>query len=353
MPKKKHWFFTVKGKGGCPPAFATGVDGNLTIPNGSNINLSSITKASSGNVWQFDNLDIQSGGNLWLDIASGIDLVQIICKTSCNIDGGFYSGIGGPIYDHAWENNGSSISGTTVSGYSYSASIVQNSGGAGGGGGAGGAGTNGYGGGGEGGQNGGYGGFNNGAGFGSSAPGGAGDSTQGAGLAGGGASAIADCTLGGASGPGGAGGGSGGGGGRTTSVHHPATHDKITIPAWDECTYGPGGGGGGEKGWHPGYVFIYFCETITGSGGFSFGGGQGSIGGDAGGGGAGCAGGGGGGAGGSGGHIWVECAAHSLAYSIVGGTGKVGGSGAASGLCGNDGASGPNGNDGTFTHIPV
>lgn len=347
MPKKKHFFFSLKGKGGCPPAFATGVDGDLTITGGTTtsanwVNLSSIPKASTDLIWQFDNLYIEVGNNwLAIDVGTGTELVQIICKTSCEIQGSIVT-TGGPIPTtsyNGWENNGSSVSGTTVSGYSYSASIVQNAGGAGGGGGAG---TNGYGGGGVGGQSGGAGGSNNGAGTGSSAPGGAGDSTQVAGATGGGASATADCTAGGASGPGGAGGGSGGGGGRTTSVHHPATHDKISFPAWDECFYGPGGGGGGQKGGHGGYLFIYFCETIPSANGrlFAFGD-DGYAGGAAGGGGVGGAGAGGGGAGGSGGHIWLECAAHTLFVNLPGG---AGGSGAASGATGNAG---------TFTYIPT
>lgn len=345
MPKKKHWFFSVKGKGGCPPAFATGVDGDLTITGTSWVNLSSIPKASTDLVWQFDNLQIEEFAWLAIDVGTGTELVQIICKTSCDLIGSIVT-TGGPIPSssyNGWENNGSSVSGTTVSGYSYSASIVQNTGGAGAGGGAG---TNGYGGGGGGGQGGGAGGSNNSAGTGSSAPGGAGDSTQIAGAAGGGASGTADCTLGGVSGPGGAGGGSGGGGGRTTSVHHPATHDKFGVPAWDECTYGPGGGGGGHKGGHGGYLFIYFCETITSTKGrlFAFGD-DGYVGGNEGLGGAGGAGGGGGGAGGSGGHIWLECAAHSQAVTVAGGAGGSGGS--------SGGGSGATGNAGTFTHIPT
>ena len=66
MPKKKHFFFSLVGSGGCPPAFATGVDGNQTIS--TTVNLSTISKASTDNVWQFDNLDIQAGGKLVLDV---------------------------------------------------------------------------------------------------------------------------------------------------------------------------------------------------------------------------------------------------------------------------------------------
>jgi len=355
MPKKKHWFFTVKGKGGCPPAFATGVDGtvNITLSGGGGthigyVRLSTITKASAGNIWQFENFSIGPGAFLFVDV-TGIDLVQIICRTSCDIEGTIWFVRNGAVTPYpGYENNGSSISGTTLSGYSYSASIVQNAGGVGGGLYGGSNTVNGYGGGGQGSNtNGtmGWGGVLNGPGNANAVPGGAGDSTQGAGSPGGNASPTQDCTFGGTSGPGGAGGGSGGGGGNLTSVHHPATHDKFTSPAWDECTYYPGGGGGGEKGGHGGYLFLYLCGTITGGTGrlWAFGS-PGFDGGSAGTGGAGGAGGGGGGAGGSGGHIWVECEAHTFAsWGAQGGTGGAGGGG----------ASGPTGNAGTITFIPI
>lgn len=350
MPKKKHWFFTVKGKGGCPPAFATGVDGDLTITGTSWVNLSSIPKASAGLVWQFDNLQIEEFAWLAIDVGTGTELVQIICKTSCDLIGSIVT-TGGPVPSssyNGWENNGSSISGTTVSGYSYSASIVQNSGGAGySGWAAGGAGTNGYGGGGSGGgdfASGGTGGSNNGPGATSFAPGGAGDSTQAQGGTGGngdvaeGASPIPA--------PGGSGGGSGGGGGYAFPHGHPATTGKFPTPFTTLWHNGAGGGGGGQKGGHGGYLFIYFCETITSTKGrlFAFGD-TGYDGGAAGTGYLSNAGGGGGGAGGSGGHIWLECAAHSQAVTVAGGAGGSGGS--------PSGGSGATGNAGTFTHIPT
>jgi len=350
MPKKKHWFFSVKGKGGCPPAFATGVDGDLTVTGTSWVNLSSIPKASAGLVWQFDNLQIEQFAWLAIDVGTGTELVQIICKTSCDLMGSIVT-TGGPIPSssyNGWENNGSSVSGTTVSGYSYSASIVQNAGGAGG---SGGAGTNGYGGGGIGGQSGGGGGSNNGPGVASSAPGGAGDSTQGAGGAGSPGS-ISE-TPSPIYAPGGPGGGSGGGGGRTWLHFHPGTTGKFPSPPANVYHNGSGGGGGGHKGGHGGYLFIYFCETITATTGrlFAFGD-DGYDGGAAGpddfgpfSGSGSAATGGGGGAGGSGGHIWLECAAHSQAVTVAGGAGGAGG--------GSGGAGGSTGNSGTFTHIPT
>ena len=187
MPKKKHFFFSLVGKGGCPPAFATGVGGNITISTTVNLSTLAYVGQVDPNVFQFDNLDIQAGGKLVLDVGSGTSMVEIICKTSCNITGEVsVRGNTDGSSANGWENNGSTISGTTVSGYTYSATITQASSG-GGNSGGGGSGINGYGGGGSGGNGGGAGGSNNAGG--SSSPsgraGGFGDSTQGAGITGG------------------------------------------------------------------------------------------------------------------------------------------------------------------------
>ena len=124
MPKKKHFFFHLVGSGGCPPAFATGADGSQTIS--TTVNLSTIAKVSTDNVWQFDDLDIQAGGKLVLDVGSGTSMVEIICRGSCNITGEIsVRGNTDGSSANGWENNGSTISGTTVSGYVYSASISQ------------------------------------------------------------------------------------------------------------------------------------------------------------------------------------------------------------------------------------
>jgi hypothetical protein len=348
MPKKKHFFFHLVGKGGCPPAFATGAGGDVTLTSAGAPAYYVLSALAYGgqvdpNIFQFDNLDIQAGATLIIDVGSGTSLVQIICKSSCNIAGeiSVRNVWGYPSFaKRGWENNGSSVSGTTISAYTYSASISQVAGGAGGT--NGGAGTNGYGGGGGGGNSGAQGGANNAPGNSSSAAGGAGGSTGGGGNVGGNVTPGSSV-----SGAGGAGGGSGGGGGRTTSTTTPGNPgDPKTGPTPPTTSYnpGPGGGGGGNKGRHGGYLFLYFCETITGSGQVDAGGGYAYIGGSEGTGGAGGASGGGGGAGGSGGHFWLECAAHSLTTSVGGGAGDSGAGG---------GSSGGSGNSGSFTYIPV
>ena len=122
MPKKKHFFFSLVSSGYCPPPFVTGAGGDVTISTTVNLSTLAYLGQLDPNVFQFDNLDIQAGGKLVLDVGSGTSMVEIVCKTSCNIVGeisvrGNMDGSSA----NGWENNGSTISGTTVSGYRISA----------------------------------------------------------------------------------------------------------------------------------------------------------------------------------------------------------------------------------------